>query len=1226
MKRIIRPWLWLSLGALALLLAGTLLVAAWLLGSTSGSRWLLDRAPVPEWVGFEITGGSIYHGLAFSGLRIQTGETLLTARRGDLTVRPMGLLNGVVIKHLLLEDMMLTLTPGPADDDSPPLDLAGWTAPLPIRLEHGEIRGLTLSIEPDQSFTATELTLSGFWDQALTGLRLSLDSDAVQLTTRGDVALAQGTTQLELQLSLDGRRIDPALPGDLQLRAVTRTGLDDIVIDLSSRAAELSAEGVLSSLLTAPQLELQLSLGHLDLPGNDAPLASLVQVSGALSLTPDEYRASLQGGLLAIELLDVPDPLPWRMVVHGDLSGDIPGVDLEMLELDAGPGNVLAHGQVRLGGADDSPPSLELDLEWNALQWPLTGDQPLLGSSEGRGRLSGHADAWRFDGGFSLTTPDYPGGQLTLQAHGDSASAEFDALEAVILGGSIKGQGSLAWSGALESALDLNFTNLDLAPVLPDWPARVSGDLSVSLQGGDTLQTLISVQRLEGSLFDEPLSFSGDLSWAADGLGVRDAALQAGPSRIRGNGFWGPEWYASFALNLHSPGWLADMAGGNWAGNIELDNRTDFPLRAADLVAENIAFDGVTMNRLVLQRDAATPADLSLEVSGLTLDDLMIDELRLSITGARDAQVLTFNARLPDWDLSASSRGRLLGEKTLQDTGWVGQLDELKLRRADQPLFSLSASAPLELTPGTASLNDACLAFNAGGALCLSVEQVSGESLDITGEFRSLSLAVLEQLSVTGLASTQVLDGPVNWFTRSGEGLRGSADLRLSPGTIYDPAEDEFDIEVGPGTLGFNLEDGALRNGRIDLPLPGAGHIRSAFEIDGVRLDGTGQLRGDLDVTLENLQLLDEFLDPVEALKGSLRLSLVLSGVTADPRFDGIFDLSGVSFLVPAMGTEVSALSLRGRVDNADRLSLRGSFEAGEGDGTLSAEAGFRDWSDLRLDLRLKGENLALIRVPDLALDVSPDIQMAYQQERWEVSGTTLIPRATLTPLTIGVDRVDESPDVVVVAGELPETAERNNQRPAQIDGSIAITLGDDVNVVMDKADLNLSGAVELLWNGDMIPAGQGEIRINGDVTAWGPRLVIDGGRVRWAGETVSNPQLDIRAEQDVFGNTLIRTAGVRVSGSARNPDVEAFTRPLTTSERAWAVLLTGSDVNFARGVGAFDVGTYIAPRIFLSYGISFFDSDNVVGIRYDLRRGWGIKATSGQQDSGVDLSYTIED
>ena len=118
---------------------------------------------------------------------------------------------------------------------------------------------------------------------------------------------------------------------------------------------------------------------------------------------------------------------------------------------------------------------------------------------------------------------------------------------------------------------------------------------------------------------------------------------------------------------------------------------------------------------------------------------------------------------------------------------------------------------------------------------------------------------------------------------------------------------------------------------------------------------------------------------------------------------------------------------------------------------------------------------------------------------------------------------------------------------------------------------------------------------------------------------------LDLRAERDIFGNTQIRTAGVSITGSAKRPVIEAYTNPYTTRDRAWAVLITGSDVEYGQGVGAFEVGTYIAPRLYLSYGISLFDDDNVVSARYDLKKGFGVKASSGQRESGIDMSYTID-
>jgi autotransporter translocation and assembly factor TamB len=72
-------------------------------------------------------------------------------------------------------------------------------------------------------------------------------------------------------------------------------------------------------------------------------------------------------------------------------------------------------------------------------------------------------------------------------------------------------------------------------------------------------------------------------------------------------------------------------------------------------------------------------------------------------------------------------------------------------------------------------------------------------------------------------------------------------------------------------------------------------------------------------------------------------------------------------------------------------------------------------------------------------------------------------------------------------------------------------------------------------------------------------------------------------------------------------------------------LLVTGSDFDYEKGVGAIDIGTYVAPRVYASYGIGLFDDENVIRVRYDLKRGFGITATSGAKESGVDLSYRFE-
>jgi autotransporter translocation and assembly factor TamB len=97
------------------------------------------------------------------------------------------------------------------------------------------------------------------------------------------------------------------------------------------------------------------------------------------------------------------------------------------------------------------------------------------------------------------------------------------------------------------------------------------------------------------------------------------------------------------------------------------------------------------------------------------------------------------------------------------------------------------------------------------------------------------------------------------------------------------------------------------------------------------------------------------------------------------------------------------------------------------------------------------------------------------------------------------------------------------------------------------------------------------------------------------------------------------------VSGTAKQPTLQAYTVPVTTEERALTLLVTGNDFDYEKGVGAIGFGTYIAPKLFVSYGVGLFENDNVIGARYDLSRGFGIKATSGQKQSGVDLVYQFE-
>jgi translocation and assembly module TamB len=326
------------------------------------------------------------------------------------------------------------------------------------------------------------------------------------------------------------------------------------------------------------------------------------------------------------------------------------------------------------------------------------------------------------------------------------------------------------------------------------------------------------------------------------------------------------------------------------------------------------------------------------------------------------------------------------------------------------------------------------------------------------------------------------------------------------------------------------------------------------------------------------------------------------------------------------IGLVLSDIEISSELREDGEIELAGSFRAGDGLGQIRTRTGRAQRAANGLELTLSGDNLLLIDVPDLRAVANTDLQIAFDGQALNIDGELMIPSARIRPNNLGTSKVYESDDVVIVAGELPEEPESFDDSAAiQVFGNLSTSLGDDVVVDLDIAQTDITGAVDLSWSGDLVPMADGRLIVDGAIQAFGQRLDITEGQIRFPRGPVNDPYLRVRAEREIFGNTEVRRAGLLVTGSIRHPTVEAYTNPVTTEERAMTLLVTGSDFNYEQGVGSVDFGTYIAPRVFVSYGIGLFDTENVIRVRYDLKKGFGITGTSGERDSGFDLSYQFE-
>lgn len=511
--------------------------------------------------------------------------------------------------------------------------------------------------------------------------------------------------------------------------------------------------------------------------------------------------------------------------------------------------------------------------------------------------------------------------------------------------------------------------------------------------------------------------------------------------------------------------------------------------------------------------------------------------------------------------------------------------------------------------------------------MCLSGSYQPTGDWAVLADIKAVPVDYLREMLELDIHFDQLIDGQLEWRQPHGQAPGGGAKFRISAGRIFDPDDETHLLESREGEFSFVLRNGNLEAGALDIEFPGFGFIDFDFEVLDIVVDGARELTGRAVTQLNDIELLGRLAWPaLDEIGGRLESDITLGGNLSDPQFSGGFRFSdGLVQYVP-LGVKLEEIEFEGRLDKRDRGHLKGQFRAGGGTGTIAGDLLFEDFENLKMDLALSGKQLLLIDTDNAQFNVETDLRFGLNPDRIEINGRIRVPSARLTPANLLVGKVADSEDLRIDSRDTfaePEMEKVVDQTP--IYGQLEITLGDDVFVKVPGVETHIAGGVVFNWSGDPIPTAKGEYVLNGKVDVYGPTLQIERGSISFPNVPADNPILNIRAERDIYGNTQIGAAGVQVIGTLKRPELEAYTLPVTNEDRAWALLVTGSDFDQAQGVGGFDVGTYIAPKLYVSYGVSLFEDENVISARYDLKKGFGVKVTSGQRETGLDMSYTIE-
>jgi translocation and assembly module TamB len=462
-------------------------------------------------------------------------------------------------------------------------------------------------------------------------------------------------------------------------------------------------------------------------------------------------------------------------------------------------------------------------------------------------------------------------------------------------------------------------------------------------------------------------------------------------------------------------------------------------------------------------------------------------------------------------------------------------------------------------------------------------------------------------------------------------------------------------ITFGSGFVTLKADQAQL-NGELRLDAAQRGLISGRMRADRNPGDIMASLmRGQLQMSTGELSFLTLYFPAVDRASGHFDANVTLEGTLAAPRASGVVKLSGAELDLYQLNLAMRAVEMEARIVS-NKLEFSSTAKAGAGTLASSGEIEWRDnlpYGEIRID----GENLRVVDVPEARIDASPNLDFRIAGREIMVKGEVKVPLARIHPADL-TNAVLPSADERLVG-----PTEQVENDPFLVTSEITMTLGDKVTIDTYGLVGSITGSItERSLPGEPTRA-TGELQVrDGTYTALARKLDIERGRLIFSGGLLADPAVDIRAIKE-FPDVK---AGVNVRGSLREPRLSFFSEPTIPQAQIVSLLLAGGSLQSVQDqtragtpgaqqevagqaaallaaqlgskLGLPDIsvestlqnetslvlGKYLSPRLYVSYGVSLTESINTVKMRYTINDRWTIKTEAGKEQA-ADLVYTIE-
>jgi translocation and assembly module TamB len=1138
----------------------------WLLGSTSGLRWVVatvTHSSVSQISLINVTG-TLLGDMGAKTLVINSRDLRITAHDIHLTWRPASLLSGgLEIDELGAQDIEVLSRPALPSKNGLPENLQ---LPLPVLIKKVSLGALRIISEENgvPYFSATNLAASLESNGRQHHVQyLSANLEYGKLLSSGQI---NGSRPFALQAKAELIGLTDhteSVVQDAHLSAIVNGNLEQLSINMTGSGAGLSAKGEAQLRPLSPfaltTLRFQIDGFNPRTFSPAAPQARLLLLAD-LSSNAD---GQLNGNVTAKNTMPAPlnrDGLPLLEArAHVTLSAKLVQFDqLGLVLTDGGriTGNVSwqrdrSTGSANLNISRLNPAALDTRLRAARLNGSLT--------------VSG--DHYAEQGEMTLTD-----GTLHLDARLARAGNHLTLNKLRLIRNQtiLTGQGQLTLDGSQSFILDGKLQHFDIADFLhsPRSDINAAFEMNGNLKSKTTGKVRFTMNK--SHLAGQSVTGHGLVEFVSNSSIHGEAEVRLGDNSLHVHGGFGIEGN-QLQFSLAAPV-LAQLGIGysgavnahaSLAGNIE-SPELNIEIEAHDLTLPNDHhLDSLSANA-TLHGEALT---LMINAAEYRINNkLMVQNLKFSGNGDRSNHNLDAEVNLQNGNkVTLHAKGGFTDfAQNWRNIEWQGALTELAGTTTIP--FDLVKATPLTIGREHVSLGDADFSVAGGQALFRSTEWTT-QRWHSQGSFTGIRLRTGIGLGNVVIADKEpeVLQLGGNWNITSTTQLLGFINIARESGDWVLPGDPT--LPLGLRTLQFNAHS---NQGQLvaELTVNGDrfgdwyGSATVPLSLSGANwsVAGNAPLAGKVRIKVNDLSWIGSSINDSLKSAGKLELEADVAGTFTAPHLRGQIRGADLQINLLEQGVylqqgklaahfdqeslHIDTLSFMAPHASQPRDSLLVGINIGPGPGTLNA-SGTINFVGKNGNLKISAYRLPLAQRADRWIIASGSGSVSLNNKSLLLGGNITVDAGLINqPVT---DRPQLSDDIVIT-GLNPIV-----RKGSHLSVDASLNLGDHFYLRASGLEARLGGQLSV-----RNAPGQ-QLRITGSIAAqdasyeaYGQRLTVERGIVNFQGP-LYDPGLNILA----LRKGLSVEAGVEVTGTALRPVVHLVSTPVVpdTEKLSWIVL-----------------------------------------------------------------------